>query len=217
MRPRFQASDRRHQAHVIHAVILDIGGVVASYVPGVDVDGAWERRLGLAAGDMQRLVWSSPSAARAQIGELAVQDFWSEIGAMLELDDREARELYEDCWSLTRLDDAVAAWLDGLRPRYKVASLSNGWSEDRQECEERMGLSRFFDTMVFSAEEGIAKPTAEIYLRTLQRLGVEAHEAVFFDDRLENVAAAQALGITSVRVTAPADLVREGSALLPID
>ena len=199
---------------MIQAVILDIGGVVASYVPGRDVDSTWERRLGLAAGDIGRMVWSSPSAALAQTGELCVDDFWREIAVVLKLGDGDARQFYDDCWAMTTVDERVAAWLEGLRPRYKVASLSNGWSNDRHECETRMGLSRFFDLMVFSGEEGVAKPAPEIYERTLQRLEVDPEEAVFFDDRLENVAAAEALGMVAAHVTTTEDLLREGQRLL---
>lgn len=196
------------------AVILDIGGVVASYAPGSDVDGTWERRLGLADGDISRLVWSSRSAALAQTGEMRVEDFWLEVAHILSLEKGDARQFYEDCWSMTRVDDRVAVWLDGLRPRYKVAALSNGWSNDRHECETRMGLSRFFDVMVFSGEEGIAKPAPEIYERTLHRLRADPAETVFFDDRIENVSAAKALGLVAVHVTTPEELIYEGNALL---
>jgi epoxide hydrolase-like predicted phosphatase len=159
-------------------------------------------------------VWSSPSAALAQTGHVPIEDLWREVADVLSLAEVDARQFHEDCWASTRLDDRVAVWPDSLRPRYKVASLSNGWSNDRQECEARMGLSRFFDVMVFSGEEGVAKPAPEIYQRTLRRLNVGPEAAVYFDDRTENVAAAEALGMVTALVTTPEQLLREGRALL---
>jgi putative hydrolase of the HAD superfamily len=55
-----------------------------------------------------------------------------------------------------------------------------------------------FETMVISAEEGVAKPAAEVYRRTLERLGVGAAQTVFVDDMEANVAAARALGMAGV-------------------
>jgi HAD superfamily hydrolase (TIGR01509 family) len=52
--------------------------------------------------------------------------------------------------------------------------------------------------MVFDEEEGVAKPDARIYLRTLLRLGVQPEEAVFVDDKMENVEAARQLGMHSI-------------------
>lgn len=85
---------------------------------------------------------------------------------MLSLNEADAREFYEGCWSPVFVAGRVATWLDGLRFRHKLAALSNGWSNDRHECEERTGSSRFFDVMLFSGQEGVAKPAPEIYERT---------------------------------------------------
>jgi putative hydrolase of the HAD superfamily len=48
-----------------------------------------------------------------------------------------------------------------------------------------------FDALVFSAEEGLSKPDPRIYERVTERLGVDAAQVSFFDDRPENVAAAR--------------------------
>jgi putative hydrolase of the HAD superfamily len=44
----------------------------------------------------------------------------------------------------------------------------------------------------------MAKPEPAIYLHTLHELGVEPDEALFLDDRLVNIEAAQALGIHAI-------------------
>ena len=49
--------------------------------------------------------------------------------------------------------------------------------------------------MVVSAEEYVAKPNSEIYLRTLARIGVTSDQTMFVDDVAENVLAARSLGM----------------------
>ena len=59
---------------------------------------------------------------------------------------------------------------------------------------------RRFDCLIFSGEVRRAKPEPEIYQRTINCLGVKHAEALFVDDREENLRAASALGITGIRV-----------------
>jgi HAD superfamily hydrolase (TIGR01509 family) len=56
-----------------------------------------------------------------------------------------------------------------------------------------------FDRVVASCHLGARKPDAAFYERLLQRIGLEAHEVAFVDDRESNVAAAHAVGIPSHR------------------
>ncbi|GIH68400.1 HAD family hydrolase [Sphaerimonospora thailandensis] len=50
----------------------------------------------------------------------------------------------------------------------------------------------------YSGRMGMVKPDAEIYLKVIEELGVPAGDVVFVDDRTENVAAAQAVGVHGV-------------------
>jgi len=68
--------------------------------------------------------------------------------------------------------------------------------------------------MVFDGEEGIAKPDARIYQRTLMRLGVQPEETVFVDDKESNVDAAQRLGIHAIHFTNTTQAIVEVQAVL---
>ena len=57
------------------------------------------------------------------------------------------------------------------------------------------------DKIYLSQEMGVRKPEAAIYQRLLNEEDASVDEAIFFDDNLENVEAARALGIHSVHVT----------------
>jgi FMN phosphatase YigB (HAD superfamily) len=63
----------------------------------------------------------------------------------------------------------------------------------------RLGLADALDGIVSSADVGAAKPEPEIYVAALALAGVEAGEAGFVDDHVDNVAAAEALGIRGHR------------------
>ena len=55
-----------------------------------------------------------------------------------------------------------------------------------------------FDLVVVSGEEGIMKPAAGIYERTIKRLGCKPEETIFIDDFLHNIEGAQAVGMVGV-------------------
>ena len=52
--------------------------------------------------------------------------------------------------------------------------------------------------IIISAEEGYAKPDSEIYQITIDRFNTSAENCVFVDDLIENVEAAQALGMHAI-------------------
>lgn len=66
-------------------------------------------------------------------------------------------------------------------------------------------LSRF-EGVVVSGDEGVAKPDPRIFAILLDRYGVEPGDAVFVDDRRDNVEAARALGLHGLVFTDAATL-----------
>ena len=71
-----------------------------------------------------------------------------------------------------------------------------------------LALARFpflanFDGCLVSGCEGLVKPDPAIYQLLLQRYAITATRAVFIDDKLENVEAAQALGLHGIHFVAP--------------
>lgn len=98
----------------------------------------------------------------------------------------------EETWTL-----AGQARRQGIR----TGVLSNGVREIVEVIEAQRGWSSCFDTLVVSCDVGCAKPGPEIYRLTLERLGVAPAEALFVDDRAENIAAAQALGLQTLHFT----------------
>lgn len=64
---------------------------------------------------------------------------------------------------------------------------------------EAWGIRKYFDSITASAEEGIAKPDPEMFLRALRKSGGSAESSVMIGDRLDNdIAPAKALGMKTV-------------------
>ena len=111
-----------------------------------------------------------------------------------------------------QLNIDLARFVGDLRPRYKTATICNGGS--REAINQKFKLDELVDLMVFDGEEGVAKPDARIYELALLRLGVRPGEAVFVDDKEQNVEAAQRLGMHGVLFKNTAQAVAEVQALL---
>jgi putative hydrolase of the HAD superfamily len=108
------------------------------------------------------------------------------IPTLIDLDVRSWTRYREPMWTVAR--DVRTAGL-------KTAILSNGVPEVMDRVRADRPLPELFDAVVVSYELGHAKPEREIYDATLAKLGVAAGDAVFVDDRAENIAAANALGL----------------------
>jgi putative hydrolase of the HAD superfamily len=67
----------------------------------------------------------------------------------------------------------------------------------------------------FSADLRRAKPDPEAFRMMCQRLGAEPDDLLFVDDRDENIAAAKALGIRSLRFSDAGRLREELAEVLP--
>ncbi|MFI5272934.1 MAG: HAD family hydrolase [Ktedonobacterales bacterium] len=182
----------------IRAVVFDIGGVL-EITPRTGWDGIWEARLGLQPGDLNaRLadVWRDGSSGA--IGEDEVE---RRAGAILGIDRAQVDAFMADLWDeyLGTLNVELAAYFAGLRPRYRTAILSNSFAGARRKEQQRYRLGDLCDLIIYSHEEGIAKPEPRIFALTCERLGVPPAEIVFLDDVEPNIAAARAYGLHAIR------------------
>jgi putative hydrolase of the HAD superfamily len=60
-----------------------------------------------------------------------------------------------------------------------------------------------FDTLIFSCDLGVTKPSPEIYSQCLKGLNLPGEQTLFLDDREENIIGAEALNIQSVLFKSP--------------
>ena len=65
--------------------------------------------------------------------------------------------------------------------------------------EQRLGLSRFVKWSFVSCQTGVRKPDAQAYLGAARALGRAPGGCLFVDDRADNCAAAEAVGMPALR------------------
>lgn len=89
---------------------------------------------------------------------------------------------------------------------YKLYALTN-WSEETFPIAlERYDFLDWFDGVVVSGTEKDRKPFPSFYNTLLTRYQVKPEEALFIDDNLRNIHAAEQLGIRSIHFTSPEQL-----------
>nr|WP_255476775.1 HAD family phosphatase [Mucilaginibacter sp. AK015] len=93
--------------------------------------------------------------------------------------------------------------------RYKIYALTNWSAETFPVALERYDFLNWFDDIVVSGTEKMRKPNPAFYQLLLQRHNVKAQNALFIDDNLRNVSAAQKLGIQSIHFNSPQQLKTE--------
>lgn len=197
---------------MIRAVYFDMGGVL---LRSESEDGRrkWEQRLGLAKGELAQIVFENPVAALATVGQASTDDLWAEVGRQLALVPKSLAELRADFFVGDAFDVDLLSFIRSLRPRFKTGLISNAWPTARATTQLCLNFT-VFDLLVFSGEEGVAKPDPEIYHRALARLGVSPAEAVFVDDVLANVAAARAVGMAGIQFLNATQVRAEIEALI---
>lgn len=84
---------------------------------------------------------------------------------------------------------------------YLIALGTSAPKENVDVIFNRFGISGLFKTIVTSEDFIHGKPHPEVYLKTLDRLGVSAADAVVFEDSLAGVASGVAAGINVIGLT----------------
>lgn len=197
----------------IKAVIWDLGGVLVRTFDR-SARAEWEARLGLEPYDLERAVFAGEVGRQAALGQATAQDVWQAVWAQLDLDPEQGRELQRDFWSGDGVDQHLIEYIRGLKSDYLVGLISNAWPELRRQIEQEWLIQDAFHSMVISAEVELAKPDPQIYQLMLDELSVAPEESIFIDDFEENVAAASALGMHTVRFENREQTIQEVNRLL---
>lgn len=192
-----QDSRRASSRPPIRAVLFDVGGVLVT-TPTTRWQARWEAALGLPPDAID--VRLADVYAAGTIGTLSVTEAEARIAEALGLDEGRREALMDDYWAeyLGAPNVRLLAWLRTCRPRLKTGILSNSWVGAREREQARYGFADLCDAIVYSHEEGIAKPAPRIYAIACERLAVAPEEVVFIDDLRANVEAARELGMHGV-------------------
>ena len=175
---------------------------------------AWEKRLGLAEDSLDELVFRSPVALRAEVGLASADDIWDDLAHRLKLSSKQAADIQRDFWRGDQLDATLVEEIRRLRTTHKTGLITNAWSDIRRSIEDLWHLDDVFDSIVVSAEVGVAKPDPAIFHMLLEEWSLPPEAAVFVDDFADNIAAARQLGMAGIHFKDPQQALAELDVLL---
>jgi len=181
--------------------IFDMGNVI------IDIDfkrvlGVWSNLSGTPLATLNERFSMGDVFQQHERGEISDEDFAEEL--CKEMGVALSFEQFEAGWQavFVGLRPEVIALFKTLREQgHRVVVLSNTnrlhlnfWPENYPE------IAANADAIYLSQELGMRKPEPRIFDYVLHKEGVDASQAVFFDDVLENVEAARSVGINAVLV-----------------
>jgi putative hydrolase of the HAD superfamily len=146
------------------------------------------------------------------LGFLNGTTYWQQISddAGLSLTGTEIERLIEnDVLMWSTLNEQMLTWVYAVQDAgFRIAILSNMGEDLLKYMRQEFGWLGRFDHHTWSCELNIAKPDPAIYLHTCDKLGVKPEEALFLDDKPENIAAAESVGIEAIQFST-VDALRE--------
>lgn len=199
----------------IKAVIFDLGGVIVRTEYQAPRQHLAER-FGMEYDDIDKVVFgggANSSAARASIGEITEDEHWLNVMKLLKQPASEYERIRDEFFGGDVIDHEILDFLRSIKPKLKVALISNAWSGLRDYI-VREKFDDVFDHMIISAEVGVAKPDAKIYHIALEQLQVQPEEAVFVDDFIENIEACEEIGMEAIHFKHPTTAIQQLKELL---
>lgn len=187
------------------AVIFDFGGVLVRTGDPVGRR-AWETRLGLSPGDLERVVHGSQMWIDAQRGTTNVETYWARVAAQLGIAETDIPALRADYFRDDHLDLTLVELIKSLRPAYRVGLLSNDSTALEQKLRDELKIYDLFDAVCISAKIGVMKPDSRAYQAICEILGVQMVDSVFIDDNSANIAGAQGVGMKTIHYHTGLDL-----------
>lgn len=190
-------SDNLEETHLpprIQAVCLDIDDTLVDFTTSarkalcsmIGRDDMWPTWLRMTEEHVAKVVSGEMDPDTMRMAR--TKAFLADLGALLDdeavcrLEDRRMAEASGD-W---RLFDDVFPCLDWLQAAgLKVAAVTNASGSHQRAKLNRLGIARFFDTVVIAGELGAAKPDPVIFRTACDNLDVPVDEALHVGDRLD--------------------------------
>ena len=195
----------------IRAIFFDLGGVILRTEYQTPRQHLAER-LNMEYDDLVRLVFESETSRKASVGAISEDAHWEAVARRLKRP-QEIDAIRTEFFAGDVLDRGLVDFIRSLRTHVKTGVISNAWSGLRDYM-VRHKFEDAFDHLIISAEVGVVKPIAEIYLLALEQLKVSPSEAVFVDDFIENVEGARAVGMSAIHFKEPEQTIAHIQKLL---
>ena len=178
-------------------LLVDFGGVLTTNV--FQSFREFSEREGLDPDHVKEKFRSDPEALgllrKLEKGEVDVDEFEPKFAAAIGVDDHDGlvERLFRGIGPDERMLDSVRT---ARRSGVRTGLISNSWGSGLEYDPSLM--DELFDAVVISGDVGMHKPEPEIFHLGAEKIGVAPDDCVFVDDLKENIAGAEAVGMTGV-------------------
>jgi len=160
------------------------------------------------AEDIIRLISKSQDLIDYEVGKMTDVEFCQVVNELLSIELSQAS--FEAIWNsflgIIKLDKLHL--MLALKEKFNVLILSNTNAIHKRAFDRRVGehipsktMADMVHTAYYSHELGLRKPDPHIYQKVIDLQNLNPAKTIFFDDRLENITAAQDSGIQAIQVT----------------
>lgn len=143
-----------------------------------------------------------------ELGKIMPEEFYDRIKTALGANVN-YEQFYADYSDIFALNGPILKVIAKLKPKYKLAMISNTDIMRFTFIKNRFPEILIFDGYALSFDLGLRKPDPEIYRAALRAVGSPPESAIFIDDIQENVESAERLGIKGILFTTGTDLEAE--------
>jgi putative hydrolase of the HAD superfamily len=183
----------------VRAVIFDFGGVLCFHPD----DARWTRvaeTAGMPVSDFMSAFWAH--RINYDAGQLEPAEYWRGVLGPAFHESKLPELIRGEVELWNQYDQRVFDWIGQLRNAgLRTVILSNLPRVLGEELRATPGFLDHFDHITFSYELRKVKPQPEIYLDAIRGVGVEPSEALFLDDRPDNVEGSIEVGMPALLYT----------------
>ena len=175
-------------------VIFDLGDVLFTWSPNTTTT---------VPAEMMRSMLSSAIWIEYECGRIEQDACYHQVAQYFSVPAPEVAEAFSQARDSLQPNDTMISFIYELKEisqgAVEVYAMSNVSKEDYAVLSTKMADWSVFNRVFTSGHAGMRKPDLGFYRHVLEEIKLAPEEAVFIDDKMENVLAAKSLGISSIR------------------
>ncbi|MFT4737730.1 MAG: HAD superfamily hydrolase (TIGR01509 family) [Cyclobacteriaceae bacterium] len=190
-------------------LIFDLGQVIVDLSADRVIDG-FSQYYQKPKEDLQKLIVGMPELYLYETGEMSDSDFIASVNALFGSSVPDA--VFRSIWNsmLVAIPTNKLDLLTMLSRTHKTYILSNTNQMHQDRFDEMVrtvlpdkAMSDMVHFPYYSHQIGLRKPELAAYSFILDKHNLNPSKVVFFDDKIENIHSAEAVGISGIHVTHP--------------
>lgn len=140
-------------------------------------------------------------------GEIDGYEFWSEFSKQLGINEKPEELLELELEGFAPIEETFSLIRELRAKGLMVFYLSDTSIGDMKYLDDKYHHLGEFDGGVFSFEVKALKPDLKMYNTVLEKIGCQPHEAVFIDDKVHLLEAAEKIGLKTIQFKNPFQLM----------